>query len=248
MEFINLDTHYSTTTDSFNANFNLSNPLRKVEKIYLKSVELPIGFTNVRTNFNSFVITISNASGNNYTSSTITLTNTNYTDIASLLTDINTLLASRSINLSFELNSSNLVQIVKTGTINRYFFTTSNLLNIILGFTSSTALSAINTTGTTLTAIRQPNLNFDNYISLFIKNIPHNSSSSNQLISFKIPLNGSGNIVYFNSENISFSQYITITDQNLVVDKLQIVVYDRFGNQLTNNGFDYSLTVGFSFY
>ena len=58
MEFINLDTHYSTTTDSFNANFNLSNPLRKVENIYLKSVELPIGFTNVRTNFNSFVISI----------------------------------------------------------------------------------------------------------------------------------------------------------------------------------------------
>ena len=148
----------------------------------------------------------------------------------------------------FELNSDNLVQIVKKGTIYRYYFTTSNLLNIILGFTSSTTLSAVNTTGTTLTAIRQPNLNFDNYISLFIKNIPHNSSSSNQLISFKIPLNGSGNIVYFNSENISFSQYITITDQNLVVDKLQIVVYDRFGNQLTNNGFDYSLTVGFSFY
>jgi len=248
MEFINLDTHYSTTTDSFNANFNLSNPLRKVEKIYLKSVELPIGFTNVRTSFNSFVVSFSNASGNSYTNTTITLSNKNYTDIASLLTDINTLLTSRNINLSFELNSNNLVQIVKTGTIYRYFFTTSNLLNIILGFTSSTALSAINTTGTTLTAIRQPNLNFDNYISLFIKNIPHNSSSSNQLISFKIPLNGSGNIVYFNSENISFSQYITITDQNLVVDKLQIVVYDRFGNQLTNNGFDYSLTVGFSFY
>jgi hypothetical protein len=189
-----------------------------------------------------------NASGNSYTNTTITLSNKNYTDIDSLLTDINMLLASRSINLSFELNSSNLVQIVKTRTINRYYFITSNLLNIILGFTSSTALSAVNTTGAILTAIRQPNLNFDNYISLFIKNIPHNSSSSNQLISFKIPLNGSGNIIYFNSENISFSQYITITDQNLVVDKLQIVVYDRFGNQLTNNGFDYSLTVGFSFY
>jgi hypothetical protein len=251
MEFINLDTHYSTTTDSFNANFNLSNPLRKVEKIYLKSVELPIGFTNVRTNFNSFVISISNTSyGSTYTSTTITLTNKNYTDINSLLTDINTLLTSSNINLSFELNSDNLVQIVKTGTINKYYFTTSNLLNIILGFTSSTTLSTIifTTSTVTITAIRQPNLNFDNYISLFIKNIPHNSSSSNQLISFKIPLNGSGNIVYFNSENISFSQYITITDQNLVVDKLSIVVYDRFGNQLTNNGFDYSLTVGFSFY
>ena len=153
MEFINLDTHYSTTTDSFNANFNLSNPLRKVEKIYLKSVELPIGFTNVRTNFNSFVVSFSNASGSSYTNTTITLTNNNYTDIASLLSDINTLLTARNINLSFELNSNNLVQIVKTGTIYRYFFTTSNLLNIILGFTSSTALSAINATGTTLTAI-----------------------------------------------------------------------------------------------
>ena len=252
MEFINLDTNYSTTTDSFNANFNLSNPLRKVEKIYLKSVELPIGFTNVRTNFNSFVISISTTpTSNAFVNTTITLPNKNYTDINSLLTDINERFFSRAINISFQLDSNNnLVKIGKIGLINKYYFTTSNLLNIILGFTNSTTLSTVIApiSSEIITAIRQPNLNFDNYISLFIKNIPHNSSSSNQLISFKIPLNGSGNIVYFNSENISFSQYITITDPKMVVDKLSIVVYDRFGNQLTNNGFDYSLTVGFSFY
>jgi hypothetical protein len=168
MEFINLDTNYSTTTDSFNANFNLSNPLRKVEKIYLKSVELPIGFTNVRTNFNSFVISISTLSSNNtFVNTTITLPNKNYIDINSLLTDINALLVSRMINLSFELNSSNnLVQIKKIGLINKYYFTTSNLLNIILGFTNSTTLSTviIPTNSQIITAIRQPNLNFDNYI------------------------------------------------------------------------------------
>jgi hypothetical protein len=251
MEFINLDTNYSTTTDSFNANFNLSNPLRKVENIYLKSVELPIGFTNVRTNFNSFVINLSlSPTSPSFGPATITLANKNYTDINSLLTDINTALAARNTNLLFRLNSNNLVEIVRTGIINKYYFTSSNLLNIILGFTNSAYLSTVilTTETVTVTANRQPNLNFDNYISLFIKNIPHKSSSSNQLISFKIPLNSSGNIVYFNSENVSFSQYITITDKNLVVDKLQIVVYDRFGNQLTNNGYDYSLTIGFSFY
>jgi len=36
------------TTDSFSCELKLSNPLQKVKKIYLKSVEMPVGFFNIR--------------------------------------------------------------------------------------------------------------------------------------------------------------------------------------------------------
>jgi len=36
------------STDSFSCELKLSNPLRNVKKIYLKSVEIPVGFFNIR--------------------------------------------------------------------------------------------------------------------------------------------------------------------------------------------------------
>ena len=56
LEFLNLDTVYSQNINPFNALFTLSNPFRKVKNIYLKSIELPIAFNNIRENFNYFTI------------------------------------------------------------------------------------------------------------------------------------------------------------------------------------------------
>jgi hypothetical protein len=59
--------HFDTTlrdnknADPFSSTFTLANPLKKIKKIYLKSVEMPIGFYNIRQNYIfSFVITIPN--------------------------------------------------------------------------------------------------------------------------------------------------------------------------------------------
>jgi hypothetical protein len=38
------------STDPFSCELKISNPLRNVKKIYLKSVEIPVGFFNIREN------------------------------------------------------------------------------------------------------------------------------------------------------------------------------------------------------
>ena len=43
----------------FNLTFNLPSQLRNIKKIYLKSVELPVGFTNIRSENQSNTFTIS---------------------------------------------------------------------------------------------------------------------------------------------------------------------------------------------
>jgi hypothetical protein len=50
MNYLHFDTaqREDLTTDSFSCELKLSNPLRNVKKIYLKSVEMPIGFFNIR--------------------------------------------------------------------------------------------------------------------------------------------------------------------------------------------------------
>ena len=56
LTFLNFDTNLITTSNPFDSKFMLSDPLRRIKKIYLISVELPINFYNVRSKFNSFTI------------------------------------------------------------------------------------------------------------------------------------------------------------------------------------------------
>ena len=82
---------------------------------------------------------------------------------------------------------------------------------------------------------------------MYIVNIPYKSTSAlNQLVSFKIPLNAVGNTIYYMAENMSFSQYITITDSNFVLNSLRIQIYDRFGKIIKSNELDYTFHLLFS--
>jgi hypothetical protein len=59
LTFLHFDTTYRTNPkdDPFNCSLQLSNPLRNIKKIYLKSCEIPLGFFNVRT-VNEFSFTV----------------------------------------------------------------------------------------------------------------------------------------------------------------------------------------------
>jgi hypothetical protein len=70
---------------------------------------------------------------------------------------------------------------------------------------------------------------------------------SNQLMSFKIPLNSSSGSIYYTAENISFSQFIEITDEKFILNNLKIQVYDQFNNLLNNNGINWSFTLAFQY-
>ena len=56
-------------------------------------------------------------------------------------------------------------------------------------------------------------------------------------------MNSINNQVYYYQDASSFEQSIDINDDNLVLSSLTVVIYDRFGNNINPNGFDYSFTL-----
>jgi hypothetical protein len=66
---------------------------------------------------------------------------------------------------------------------------------------------------------------------------------SNQLQTFKVPLNTVTNQVYFYQEGSSFRQWVDITDANFTMSSIICIVLDKFGNNLNPNGLDFSFTL-----
>ena len=67
---------------------------------------------------------------------------------------------------------------------------------------------------------------------------------SNQISTFKLPLNSVQNeVYYYYQENTSFKQSIDINDSNLKFNSLVVVIFDKFGNNLNPNGLDFSFTI-----
>ena len=65
LSFLHFDTtlRNNQSADPFSSTFTLANPIRNIKKIYLKSVEMPIGFFNIRQNYIfSFVLTVPSGS------------------------------------------------------------------------------------------------------------------------------------------------------------------------------------------
>ena len=248
---MNIDTlHFDTLLGTYNNNsvydctFTLSNPLRNVQKIYLKSIEMPISFNNIRASngTNVFVITIH---GNGFTTRRPVLINEfNCTTITSLLTAINEQLNIVLPSVSFHCIDKyvylKLTELPNNTVVN---FLPSKLLSVILGFTqlSYTVTNEIKANNSYLLA-------YDNYLSLYLQDIPVKSTGySNQLISYKIPLNAVNGMVYYLQELNSFSQCVEITDQNYILNRLRVVVYDRFGETITN-GLDYSFSLAVNYH
>ena len=245
---MHIDTlHFDTLLGSYNNNsvydctFVLSNPLRNVQKIFLKSIEIPISFNNIRASngTNTFQITIQSITY------TITVSENSYTSIISLITDINVQLHSVLPNATFSL-LNNKVSLVLTGypTNTVVSFNSSRLISVVLGFTKQSYIQY----ATSITADNTYLLAYDNYISIYLQDIPVKSTGySNQLVSYKIPLNAVNGMVYYLQELNSFSQSVELTDQNYVLNRLRVVVYDRFGVKLTN-GLDYSFSFAVNYY
>jgi hypothetical protein len=108
-------------------------------------------------------------------------------------------------------------------------------LGYFLGFTDGQV-------GATITGTNSYIINFDTYISIWIQNLG-TSSLDGQQITYKVPIiGGSGSITQY-SQGQSWDQKVLVTDRSNRMDRLQIVVLDRFGNILNNNGLDWSFTL-----
>jgi hypothetical protein len=247
LTFLNFDTINSsyTSNNPYDTAFYFNVPIRKAKKIYLKSVEIPIGFNNIRTSsngLNEFEFTV------NSVTYTIILTDKVYTSISTLLTDINNaiLVLGLSFTVVLSVNSTNSNKITLTlSTSSTITILPTGLSVNILGFTSNQSI-----TGTILNASNNYLLNADNYVNMYFKNIPSNSHNNygGVMASYKIPLNCTSNVIYYQSENQSFSQYIEITDVNYILTKLHVQILDRWGNIIPSQGLDYSFTLAIEYH
>jgi hypothetical protein len=237
LHFDSLDSTYNS--DCFDATFYLSHPVKNLKNIFLNTVELPIGFYNIRSDngTNQFTLTIGT------TTKTATLTSANYTSCSDLCSDLTTAFASLfTSNLPTFSVSGNQVKItVSTSAI---LTVTQTTLSKILGFKASqtTTSSALSITGT-----KFYNLAYDSYIGMAISNLPVYNHENNYI--FKIQLNGTeGQLVYSNSNSI-MTQSCNLASKDYMVSYLNIRFYDRFGYQIiSNNGIDYSFSLVFEFY
>ena len=75
-----------TANNCYDSTFTLTNAYRRIRKINLASLEMPIVFTNIRNENTSNILKIS-IDGITHN---IVLNNNNYTDIQDLINDINT--------------------------------------------------------------------------------------------------------------------------------------------------------------
>lgn len=227
----------NTTPNSYNIDLILPEILHKVKKISLKSIELPVLFPNIRSPHLNYLLLSNNPDLSN--SFRVTLSQNNYTNIDTLLNDLNNTADAINHNLTFSLTSDGFVNIAT----NTDLYVVPTNFSYLLGFRNGLDVYTMGN----VTAVYQYQLNVDNYISLYVWNLYSPSNNANQsLCSFKIPMNATQGIVYYNSQFLSYDQSINI-DSNSNINKISVVFYDRFGISINSFGADWSCTLEFEF-
>ena len=244
----NFNTSYlNTSPNAFNANFNLQTPLRNVKRIHLKSIEIPIGYNNIRANSKTNIIGVATAyDGTLYTNIySVSLADKTYSSITVLLTDINTTFATLypSVNIVFNVvNGYVTVTSTTSGTFTNNIYIVPTNLAYMLGFRSG--LNTLATRLTTSATVYM--LNVDNYINMYISNLSTQATYNQNgiLCHFKIITNATSGIVYYSSENNSYAQSIEV-NSHIPITSLNIVMTDRWGFSLNSSSLDYSFTLAF---
>lgn len=216
----------------------LSQTHKRLRRITLKSVELPIGFYNIRAPYNTITID----------SIKYTIQEGNYT-IDSLMSSMNGTIgiAIGQFNVNKMLNKITFVPTSLNSAIASYATigvtvplpndATINIpsLGYFLGFTDGQY-------GTEVTATNSYLINFDNYVQIHIPSLGR-SSLENTKCTFKVPITVPSGGVEFYQEMSGFNQSVEVTDRNILFDRINLQVLDRFGQQLDNNGVDWSFTL-----
>ena len=108
-----------STYHSFNTNYSLPSQIKQMTRIKLKSLELPLTFSNIRNNMSPFSFTYTNLKGINETKTfTQALPEAIYTDIYEVVTALNTFMTTSS-GLSVLLAPGETIPVFSVTTINR---------------------------------------------------------------------------------------------------------------------------------
>ena len=243
-----------TNGNPFNCVFKFGQTHRRVRCMRLLNAQIPVGFYNIRTPYNTLVIdsiVYTIPPGNYSSDSLLSIVNNIITP------DIGVFAVYPALNKVYYVPANGGTSTISTTTpftsypaVSSGYFTnptqptlvqsgypSSNYPNIatFLGFTG-------NPTGTYLTATNSYIFNFDTYIKISIANLGV-SGFEPDVCSFKIPVDvPSGSVIQW-AEYSKNRQEVTVTDSSCIVDRLVIQVYDRFDVQLDNNGLDWSFTL-----
>ena len=231
--------------NSFQTRIKLPYPLNGVYQIFLKSLELPVLWNNIRSTSNLNTIGIYSgvdASGNKLNHYQIIIPDGYYSTVTLLLNEINNLFISNypSINVVFSQNSTNnnYLQVSST-TFSTIYIDVTNLTTM-LGFNPN-----INSMSANLTIAQIPyKLSIDDYINLYIANTSNqNINTTNVNCSFKIPLNAVNQVVYYH-EQIT-TNYVNCSFNSL--SYLDVYIFDKYGFSINSNGTDFSFTLEIAF-
>ena len=114
-------------------------------------------------------------------------------------------------------------------------YTTSPPLTV----TRPSLLSLLGFDGSSSTSTNQYIFPFDDYINIWIENVGP-SSQEPQTITYKVPI--SSGTTYWTNNNVN-KQIVKNRNYDFAFSKLNILVFDRFGNKLNNNGLDWSFSI-----
>jgi hypothetical protein len=267
-KLIHLDSKHATFLDN-NSNFGdnilpsmsknsalyarhtLQSAIKNIRKIYLKSVEMPILFNNIRQgksdrySSDRFIATFEKTGVTKTITAVINETLV-YDDLDAILTKLNTELTNECNPdfypvVSVYNNSRNLM--LTCSEAETITFTDTLLSRDMLGFNNDFTMAELTAQGVWL-AFDRYNINLDNYVNIFIENVPiENNNVSPVNSSFKLPINGIlGDVMYY-TDSEYFEQSVNIIDPHYVLKTLDILITDRFGNRIYGYNTDYSLSL-----
>jgi len=217
-----------TNGNPFQCQVLLGNRHRTIRTVALKNAQIPVNWYNVRAPYNTITI-----NGTLYT-----ITPGVYTQ-ASFITAFN---SATSSTLSFD-GTTGIATITKTpATVTVPAGLTYPSLATLLGYTATQTLTG----ATSLTATNPTTLfNQDTYVNIWIENLGVSSRDILQS-TFKVPIAlpvPQYNNVFYWAEQSQNEQLVCVTDSGARIDRLNIQVLDRYGQQLNNNGVDWSFSM-----
>jgi hypothetical protein len=227
-----VETVYKTNNNPFQCTVVLGQPVRRLKSFSLKSAEIPVGFYNIRAPYNSFTLNVSSVL------TTYTVPPGNYA-AQSLLASLNGLVTSGVGQFSTSQSTN---RVVFTSAVSSLISipVTQRSLAYFLGFTDGQSVTGI---GNSVTGTRSYLINFDTYINVYIENLRASSQQPMVPITFKVPITVANGSIEYHFEKSRFRQNIQTYDPNFRIDRLNIIVYDRYGNIIDNNGVDWSFTL-----
>jgi len=208
----------------------LGNRHRTVRSVSLKNAQIPVNWYNVRPYSNTITIN----------STLYTLTDGFYTH-ATLITEFAAKVSGFTLGFESKTGFSTITAGSGTVTVTVPTGLTYPSLAYLLGFQTTVTSSGLVATSKSAATI----FNRDPYVNIWIENLGASSAEISQS-TFKVPIAlpvPQFNNVFYWAEQSQNEQLVCVTDSAARIDRLNIQVLDRYGQQLDNNGADWALTL-----